>query len=261
MRFHRIYAIILRQLYAFKSNYDRLTDAFYWPSIDILLWGLTGAFYESQGVDVSNIVFALVSGIIFWNVIWRASNEISLSTVAELWDRNLINIFGSPLRFSEWLFAFIFLSIIKVLVSLPFIAFLAYLLYEVDAFSYGFYLIPFLILLLLNGWWIGFLVAGLVLRFGKRVQTLVWTLVYLFAPLSGIFYPISILPPFVQKIAFFVPASHVFEGVREVINTGYLSANKIFISLTLNTIYLVLSFIVLRACFSYLLNKGLVKAQ
>lgn len=259
MALNRIYSLILRSLYTTRHSWDRITDLFYWPAIDLLLWGLTSFYIKKFAPESFGITMVIVSGVVFWLIVWRGQNDISLNLLEDLWNKNLINIFVAPIKFIEWVTAFLSLSIIKIIISLPFAVLLALLLYEVNIFSYGLYLIPFSILLLMTGWWVGMCVNGIILRFGTKVQTLAWSLVMIISPFSAIYYPLSILPEWAQKVAIVIPTSYVFEGAREVISTGILDWNKVIISLALNAVYLAMAFLFLRLSFSKLLQRGLVK--
>lgn len=258
MKLHRIYAIILRYLFLFRRSYDRLSEVFYWPTIDLLIWGLTSIYFRNLSQD-NSIVFVIISGIAFWIIVYRSQYEIPISLLEDLWNKNLINIFVSPLKFSEWVVAFLIMGLIKGMASFLFAVLLALLLYKVQLFSYGFYLIPFVISLMLTGWWLGFFISGLIMRYGTRVQAFAWTLVMVLAPFSAIYYPLSILPGWAQKVAFFVPTSHIFEGMRQVVYEGSLDMSRVYISLALNAVYLVLALWYMRRGFDKVLQKGLVK--
>jgi len=260
MKFHRIYAIIIRNLFAYKRSLDRLTDAFYWPALDLIIWGLTSKFFTQSNNDSFNLVSIIVSAIIIWLFLWRAQYEISINVVDELWNKNLVNLFGSPLKFSEWIASFLILGFIKIILSVGFAMGLAYFLYRVEIFSLGFYLIPFMILLILNGWVLGFIVSGLILSYGSKVQTLVWVTGWAISPFCAIYYPVSTLPAWAQKIAFFTPPSYIFEGMRQVINQGRFDLNKLIIPAILTLIYLFLSLLYIKNSFNKLMDKGLVKA-
>jgi len=259
MKFHRIYAIIIRNLFAYKRSLDRLTDAFYWPTLDLIIWGLTSQFF-SAGNGNLNFVTIMISAIIIWLFLWRAQYEISINVVDELWNKNLVNLFGSPLKFSEWIASFLILGFIKIIMSVGFAMGLAYLLYEVEVFSMGFYLIPFMILLILNGWVLGFLVSGLILSYGSKVQTLVWVTGWAISPFCAIYYPVAILPEWAQKIAYFTPPSYIFEGMRQVINEGKFDISRLIVPTILTLIYLLLSIVYIKSSFNKLMDKGLVKA-
>lgn len=248
---NRIFAMVLRDLINLRHSYDRLSDMFYWPVMDLLIWGLTGLYFVQQNNN-QLLLSVILTGLIFWIVVWRSQYEININLLHEIWDRNLINLFASPLTLAEWIISFLIFGLTKMIISLSFSALIATLLYKYNLFIYGFLLIPFVLSLLLTGWVVGFIVAGFLIRFGQRLQTLGWTGVYLIAPFSVIFYSLSILPPWAQTIAKFVPPSYVFEGMREIIFTGRLSYDKLLISLGLNLIYLILSI----AFFVFMFNRS-----
>lgn len=252
MNFERIKAIIFRQIYNWRHNFDRLSDSFYWPAIDIILWGFTSIYIKKQSPNTPFIIIALLTGIVFWLIIWRAQYEITINLLTEIWDKNLVNIFASPLTIGEWIVSVILLGLIKMFLSVAFAVTLAFLLYKANIFLFGFYLIPFVISLLFTGWFAGFIVAGLIIRFGAKIQTLAWVGVTVLMPFSAVFYPLATLPSWAQKIAALVPSSYVFEGMREILFTGALSYDKLFVSFALNIVYLILSI----WFFVYMFNKS-----
>lgn len=259
MKLHRVWAVLLRFLYGFSHSYDRISDAFYWPTIDLLLWGITSTFIQSYAPENLGIITMIVSGILFWIIIWRGQYEITVNLLEELWNRNLINLFVAPLKFSEWIAAFVIIGIVKAIASITFASFVAFILYKVNIFQYGFYLLPFILLLIMTGWWVGFLVSGVILRFGTKVQVLAWTTAAVISPFSAVYYPLSILPDWAQKIGLVIPTTYIFEGARSVVARGYLDMNAIWISLALSIVYLVLALIFLRKSFNKVLQKGLIK--
>ncbi len=243
----------------FKHNLDKYMDLFYWSSIDLILWGITTLFIQSLNQAFSQVVFTIVSGLIFWQVTWRGQFEITVNILEELWNKNLINIFASPLKFSEWLASFLILGASKLVLTFSFISVLALVLYKVKILTFGIYLVPFIILLLLNGWWMGMVIGSMTMRWGTRLQALTWSLPWALSPFFGIFYPISVLPVWAQKIALIFPASYIFEGVREVIYTGNMDINKVYISFGLNIVYIIIGLFMLRLSFKKILRKGLIK--
>jgi len=259
MKLNRIWAMVLRYFFYFLHSLDRMSDAFYWPTVDLLLWGLTSSYFRQYTPANSKILLMIVSGIVFWLITWRGQYEITVNLLDELWNKNLVNLFVSPLKFSEWAISVIIIGVLKGFLSFSFALLMAFLLFKIKLFFYGFYFLPLIILLIMSGWSIGFLVAGIILRFGTKIQTLAWTGVMIISPFSAIYYPISILPGWAQKVAAFVPTSYVFEEARRIIMTGSLDWNKLLISAGLNVIYLILALIFIRKSFDKTLEKGLVK--
>lgn len=88
---------------------------------------------------------------------------------------------------------------------------------------------------------LGFIVSALIIRFGHTIQALAWVGLSILAPFSAIYYPVSILPKWMQYISLLLPPTYIFEGMREIINKGSLLPEKLFTSFVLNIIYLILS--------------------
>src|SRR5258708_1708579 len=257
MNFARIYGLILRYNYLLRRNFDRMADAFYWPTIDLFVWGLTGLYVERLAGN-TKIIVAILSGVVLWYIVFRNQGEITVNLLEEFWNDNLINLFVSPLTFGEWIVSVLLSGIVKSIIALFFAATVAFLLYQVNIFVQGFYLIPFAFLLILSGCFIGLTIAGFVLGYGTKIQFFAWTLVYIFMPFSAVFYPVSTLPTWAGKIAGLVPMSYVFEGMRQVINTGTFDINKFWISLGLNAVYLIISIVYIKSSFKKALERGLI---
>lgn len=250
MKPYRVMAVMVRHFYNFRHNWDRISDNFYWPAIDILLWGLTSQYLLKVG-QLPNIALILLTGLVYWQIVWRSQYEITTNLLEEMWSRNMVNFFASPLTVGEWIVGVVLLGVAKMAVSVGFASLLAFLLYAVNVYTVGFMFVPYMVLLLMMGWFVGFLVAGVIVSFGTRVQTLAWAGVYLLAPFTGIFYPIAILPDWAQQVARFVPASYVFEGMRKFLTDGTVSWGSLLTSFGLNVVYLLLAI----SLFVYLFNR------
>ncbi len=258
MSINRIFAYILRHLYNLRHNWEQLTDAFYWPAIDLIIWGLTSQYFQETG-SASNIVMILLTALIFWQVVWRSQYEITVSLLSEIWSANVVNLFASPLSIGEWIVAVIFLGIIKMIITILFVLVLSFLLYSINLFTFGFILIPFFALLLFSGWWVGLLVAGIILRNGVQTQTLAWAGVYLLMPFSAVYYPVSSLPYWAQKISLLIPTSYIFEGMREAILSGRIPLDKMVLSFGLSCFYLFLAFLFIKKSYQQSCEKGLAR--
>lgn len=259
MNFYRVYGVLLRNLYLFKRSMDRMSDAFYWPTVDLVLWGLTSSFLTSGSENAPTIMLMVISGLLFWLIIYRGQLEISISLLEDLWNRNLVNMFASPLTFGEWIFAFMILAVGKSALSFVFGGFVAYFLYKVNIVSFGLQMLWYLIPLMMAAWWSGYFFTGLILRYGTRIQSFGWTLVWVVAPFSAVYYPVSALPEWAQSVAAFVPTSYIFEGMRTMITTGVFDTQGYVLSLVLNCVLLVITFVYLWRSFHKVLQKGLVK--
>lgn len=261
MKIHRVYAIVIRHILSIRHNFDRITDVFYWPAIDMFVWGLTSSYLSHGPWKSANIIITIVSGLVFWTIAWRLPYETAVSLLDDIWNRNLINIFVSPLQFNEWLIAIAVISGIKTLTSFIWSAILAFVLFKVGIFSFGVLIIPNLFLLFFTGWTVGFLITALIFRFGLKVQAFAWTLGAIIMPFSAIYYPVSILPKWAQTIAHFVPTSYVFEGIRFSLKTASVDVWGLANSLVLNIVYLLISLLLLKVSFNNAIKVGLNSLQ
>lgn len=237
----RVNAMVLRYFLYLRHNLDRLSDMFYWPAMDIFVWGMTGLYIASLGKGGEQTIFVILTGLIFWIVIWRAQYEINVNLMSEIWDKNLVNIFASPLTLPEWTVSLLLVGLIKMVISVAFAALLTWWFFGFNIFLFGGLLLPAILSLLLTGWAAGFFIAGFLIYFGQKIQTLAWTGVAMIWPFSALYYSVAILPPWAQSIAHFVPPSYIFENMRQVIFAGQFGWDKILISFALNILYLVLA--------------------
>ncbi len=242
INFNRVWAMVYRYTLDLIRRYDRLTDMFYWPFLDLVIWGLTGLYFVQNSTN-PNTLTIMITGLVFWLVIWRAQYEITVNLLTEIWDRNLVNIFASPLTIWEWIMALMICGFTRTIVSVVFSGLVAFILYKYDVFIYGIWLIPIILSLTLTGWTAGFFVAGFLIKYGQRIQTLAWTGVAMLAPFTAPYFPVTILPIWAQKIALFMPASYIFEGMRELLKNGTFPMDKLLISFVLNIVYLIISII------------------
>jgi len=258
--FKRVWAVFLRYFYIF-TKLDQLADLFYWPVIDIFLWGMATVWIKKIDQDVPDISLFILTGLIFWGIVWRGNYEVGVNLLQEFWNRNLVNLFSTPLRLVEWVFGVMLVCLFKVVISLLFGSFVVYLLYELNVFTMGWSFVPFASLLILSGWSIGFLAGGVIMYWGQRLQMLAWMMAYIFAPFSAVFYPVSALPNWGQHIAWALPTTYIFEGMRSILNTGIFPLRYFLISLVLNLIYLAATIIFFKFMFEKSRAKGLARLE
>lgn len=263
MKLHRIWGITLRYLFLFRHSLDRLSDAFFWPTVDIILWGMTSSFF-TKNLEPSagnTLVLGLLGGIILWIFPWRSQYEIAVNLLEDLWNRNLVNIFVSPLKFMEWVIALLLLGVGKAIISFTYASAMIYLLYSANILSVGLDIIPWAVLLIMFGWVFGLLVAGIIMHYGTKIQTLAWTSIYLIAPFAAVYYPVSILPPWAQQVAHFVPASYVFEAMRASIAGSPLPLTTLIWPTILCLAYFALALLLIHRSFRHILKRGLISVD
>lgn len=258
MNLSRIRGVFFRYYYNLIKGPMQLSDLFYWPLVDILLWGLTSVWIQTQN-PVDNLPLILMTALIFWQVAWRGSIDISLNILQEFWHRNLVNLFATPLKISEWVAGTILLCLCKLVITISFGALMVYLLYSLNVFTIGWIFLPFAALLLIFGWTLGFISSGLIIYWGHQVEMFAWMIAFIFAPFSAVFYPVETLPYWAQKISWLLPTTYVFEGMREVLRTQTVPFMYLWYSLFLNIVYLVGGIYFFQFMFEKSRDKGLAR--
>lgn len=254
MNFCRIRGVFFRYFHALFKGVFLLSDLFYWPFVDILLWGLTSVWIQGQH-HVSNLPLILMTGLIFWQITWRGSADISVNLLQEFWTRNLVNLFSTPLKISEWSLGVILLCLCKLAISVSFGSLVVYLLYSLNIFTLGWAFLPFAASLLIFGWAIGFLASSAIIYWGHQIEAFAWMIAYVFAPFSAVFYPVETLPEWAQMISWCLPTTYIFEGMRQVLMTGSFPASYFWISIALDIVYISLTLLL----FKYMFKKSRIK--
>lgn len=230
----------MRHLYIYKRSMPRIMDIFFWPVLTLLTWGFFSFYLGSTGGQNVSIASMLLGGVILWQVVDRAQNTISVYFLEDVWHRNFLNIFVTPLKLSEFLFAGAFLAILRIAVMIAFLGFICFFLYAFNIFTIGFSLIPFIFNLFLFGVVLALFINGIVLRFGSSAQVLAFGMAMFIQPISAAFYPVSALPFGLSYVSQLLPVSYVFESMRSVMAGGAIDWNSFYISLGLNVVYLTL---------------------
>lgn len=237
----RVGGILLRHVYILRGSWPRLLELAYWPLVQMVLWGFITQFFMGHSSWVAEAAGVLVSAVLLWDVLFRSNLGVALPFIEEMWSRNLAQLFISPLKPVELITALMLMSLIRTIISVTPAAFLALPLYDVWVFALGPGLIAFFTHLLIMGWSIGLFMAAILLRFGLGAESLIWLGMFLFAPFSGIYYPIETLPDWLQPLAWALPSAHVFEGMRAVLFDGHFRWDFFWQASALNLLYLGLS--------------------
>ncbi len=261
MKLHRVLGVFFRYFYVIRKGLHHLSDLFYWPLIDILLWGLTSVWIQSQNFQGHNMPLILMTGLIFWQISWRGSVDISVCLLQEFWQRNLVNFFSTPLKVSEWIAGILLLSLCKLTLTIAFASVAIYVLYTLNVFTVGWAFLPFGVSLLLFGWAIGFLASSAIIYWGHVVEMFAWMVGGLFAPFSAVFYPVDVLPGWAQAISWCLPTTYIFEGMRQILHKGAFPMDYFLISLGLNVIFLGGAISLFQFMFEKSRHKGLGRLE
>jgi len=248
----------MRYLYLYKRSVARLMEVFYWPLMDLIVWGFITTYLLRYKSGLPEIVTFLIGALIMWDMLFRSQQGLSISFLEDMWSRNLVNIFVSPLRPGEYVLSLIMIGAFKLLLASTFMITVAIVFYHFNIFKIGLTLIPLVINLLVMGWAVGIVTMAIILRFGQEAEVMAWGIAFLFQPLSAVFYPVDVLPPVIQAIAKFVPASHIFEGMRHAITYKTYPSEHILWASCLNVVYLLAAIGFFYFVFNKVKEKGLL---
>ncbi len=254
----RINAMLLRYVYLLRNSWPRILELAYWPTVQMILWGFITQFLATNSTWVAQAAGLFIAAVLLWDVLFRAQLGVSLTFFEEMYSRNLGHLFVSPLRPQELAGALLLVSLLRTLIGVGGAALLAIPLYEYSIFSMGLPLLAFFTNLLIMGWAIGLLVAALVMRYGMGAEGLAWGLIFAVAPVSGVYYPISVLPGWLQGVAYVLPSSHVFEGMRAVLIEQVFRTDLFLTAVGLNVIYLLIGMGTFFAAFQAARRRGLL---
>ncbi len=246
----RIYAMILRYSYLLVSSWPRLLELIYWPTLQLITWGFLQAYITENSGPLARTGGALLGAVILWDILFRGQLGFSISFLEEMWARNIGNLFMSPLKPIEFLIALMAMGVIRLVIGVVPMTFLAIAFFGFNIYGLGLPLVAFFCNLIFTSWAMGIIVSGIVLRNGLGAETLAWTLMFLMLPLVCVYYPVSVLPGWLQTIAWALPPTYVFEGMRSLLADHVFRADLMIQALLMNGLLLAGSF----AIFMMLLN-------
>ena len=222
----------------------------------MVLWGFTSQFLMTNSSYVARAGGVLLAAVMLWDVMFRGQLGVSMSFLEELWSRNLGHLFVTPLRPYEWMIALLTMSVIRVAIGVVPAMLLAIPLYHYSIFTLGPPLIAFFTLLLVMGWALGLIIDALLLRHGLGAESLAWLAVFLLAPASAVYYPVSILPRWLQDVAQLLPSAHVFEGMRAAMFEHVFRLDHFIAAASLDAVYLAVGAVVFLLAFRGARRRG-----
>jgi ABC-2 type transport system permease protein len=252
MSSRRIAAMVLRYWYLLRSSWARLTELIYWPAVQMLMWGFLQTYLSQQTGMFAQAGGVLIGAVLLWDILFRGQLGFSISFLEEMYARNLGNLMISPLRATEFVIALMIMSIIRLAIGMVPVTLLAIWFFGFNLWGLGLALVAFFLNLMLTAWAVGILVSGLVLRNGLGAETFAWSIMFLFLPLTCVYYPVSVLPDWLQVFAWALPPTYVFEGMRALLIDHAFRADLMVDALLINAALFVVSF----AIFMALLNSA-----
>ncbi|HVC12010.1 MAG TPA: ABC transporter permease, partial [Burkholderiales bacterium] len=241
MRRRPVFAIVLRQFYLMRGSPARVFPLVIWVAVDILLWGFITRYLGTVAEPGFNFVSTLLGAVLLWDFFGRVMLGVTTAFFEDVWSRNFLNIFATPLAISEYVSGLVLTGILTSSFALVVMIALATSVFGLSIFAYGVMLAPFLLVLFLSGIALGIFGAAVVLRLGPAAEWLIWPIPALFSPFVGVFYPLSTLPGWMHVIAYALAPSYVFEGMRAIVAGATFQATHLLWSACLAALYIVLA--------------------
>jgi ABC-2 type transport system permease protein len=210
------------------------------------------------GKAVPSYITFLIGSMIFWDILYRAQQGVTISFLEDVWARNLLNLFVAPIRVSEFIVATYIVGFVKIIMIVALLTVMASSLYSFNLFAMGISLIPLFVNLLLMGWAVGMIATAMIVRLGQSAEALAWGIPFMIQPLCAVFYPLSILPKWLQPISLAIPATHVFEGMRQVLENKGMPVGHLWAAFGLNLVYLAVAALIFNRMFNVARRKGLL---
>jgi ABC-2 type transport system permease protein len=257
----RIGAMMLRHVYLMHSSWLRVFDLMYWPLLQMVMWGFINTFLAAQSSWVLRAGGLLIGAVLLWDILVRGQFGMTLSLLEELWSRNFANLFVAPLRPVEYGISLMGLSVIRSLISVLPSALLAIPLFHYSIFAMGLPLLAFYAVLMMTGWAAGLLICSMLIcsmliRFGLAAESFAWASVFLLAPICGVYYPVATLPAWLQHVAWLLPPTYVFEGMRSVMLAHVFRADLIIQAVALNIVYIAVGLVAFLLAFRQARERG-----
>jgi ABC-2 type transport system permease protein len=258
MNLRRAYAVVLRHLYLMRGNPVRVVPLFAWVCIDIILWGFITRYFNTMVSTKVDLVPVLLGAVLLWEFFTRVMHGVTTAFFEDVWSRNFLNFFASPLTIAEYLSGLIMSSVLTSAIGLLAMILLASAVFGLSFAIYGPAIFAFLLILFLFGVALGVLGCAVVLRLGPAAEWLIWPIPALITPFVGVFYPISTLPAWMQYVSRAFPPSYVFEGMRGILSGNGFSASTLAISAVLVSIDIILTSLFFVHVYKYSVRTGLI---
>src|SRR5256884_2802120 len=234
---HRIGAMVLRYLYLLRSSWPRVLELIYWPAVQLFVWGFLQFYITQNAGFFARAGGVFIGAVMMWDILFRGQLGFSISFLEEMWSRNLGNLMISPLRPIEFVAALMIMSIVRLAIGMVPVTLIAIAFFGFNVYGLGLALAAFFLNLILTSWAVGIVVSGVLLRNGMGAESLAWTLMFVLMPLTCVYYPVSVLPDWLQVIAWTLPPTYVFEGMRALLMEHVIRADLMLEAFALNTLY------------------------
>jgi ABC-2 type transport system permease protein len=242
-----MFETILAQMYKqYKKNIKSPADlgwiAFY-PLIGLLSLGLFGLFIKSG--TSTNPLYFIVVGVVVWNVYGISQKAITYGLTYDIWDECLRHTFLGKSTDEDFIIGNSLFGLITSIIAVFLLAAVAQLLFGFNILTAGVYLVIGLSAVFMYAVSIGLFINSLVLTKGYDWTSLIWMTTGMIMIISGVYYPVEILPAPVRVVSYLFPPTHsitVIRGATGIVKTDLIAESMYAVISAV--IYLVISIIV-----------------
>lgn len=260
MQIYRIFGLLKRSFILIQRDTHRFLDHIYWPTEYILVWGFTGYWLQQQDMSFQ-IALVLLTCLVYWIFLEQIHKEIPWNLLDEFWSHNFSNLFSSPLKLTEWVTANMIMGILKGFVILMYCYGIVWLVYGQNVFSIGLMSVLCLANLALFAWALSFFTASCLIFYGQKIQVMTWIMGWFFAPFSGVFYPVDVLPYWAQTISYCLPPTYIFKIIRNLIMDGTFKSSDFLTALLLGIGYFIITATLFKFTFERSKVYGLARLE
>lgn len=253
----RIWGLSLRYWYVMRASWPRTAELIYWPLVQMLTWGFLQTYLNTSSGLASHAAGVFIGAVLLWDILVRSQLGFAVAFLEEVWSRNLGHLMMSPLRSQELIAALVLASLAKLLVAMLPVTLMAYLFFGFNVFGLGLAFAAFFANLVFTSWAIALVSTGVVLRWGLGAESFAWLIVFALLPICCVYYPVAVLPAWLQPVALSLPPTYVFEGLRGLLLQGTFDPSLMVKAVLLNGLFFAGGY----AAFAYFLHSARVNGS
>jgi len=255
---NRVMAMVLRYWYLLRGSWPRLLELCYWPAMNLVMWGFLQTFLAQTTSVFAMAGGTLVGAVLLWELMFRGQLGFTISFFEEMWSRNFGHLMVTPLRPVEFVAALVVMSVIRTVIGMTPALIIAIWFFGFNLFDLGIALVAFFVNLVVFGWAIALVVTGIILRNGLGAESLAWAVPFIFLPLCGIYYPVSVMPDWLEAIALWLPPTYVFEGMRSILFDQVIEWRNLAVAAGLNAAFFAAGYVIFMAFLRSARQRGML---
>jgi ABC-2 type transport system permease protein len=235
-----------------KRNVFTLFELVFWPLISLLSIGLMTKFLS---VGQEAVSFLLV-GAIALTILQVCQIDVAYVMLFDMWAKSIKNTFVSPVKGYHLVLGALLFGIIRGSATFAILAIVSFISFGFNFLQGGFItVVVFLGGVYLVSAIVGIVVCISVLLFGQKADVAAWSLSGVIMLVSGIYYPVEILPESLQMVARAIPLTYFLEFYRSAYGYG---SHQVMIGAALGAIYFIAGLILMEKAIDQARKSGML---